>query len=248
MRSNRRSAFTLIELLVVISIIGVLIGLLIPAVMKVRITAFRTNTTIELTQLDAACKAFYARYRIYPPSRITLPPTSAQDVTVLKTMFPRCSNPGAVAWGVTGALSGDECLVFFLGGINQQGFGTGDPTNPANLSGGKDGPFYNFQGGRLVNGLNGHPAYKDYFGNKPYAFFSSTNGYANDCAGYMSGGPYLSAAGVFIKPDSVQIISAGADSTFGPGGSIITSGSGGSLPLAARDDLANFAGSGLGAY
>lgn len=74
---RRRTGFTLVELLVVITIIGVLIGLLIPVIWSAVGRANDARVGGEINTLAQALASFQTKYGEYPPSRIVLSETGA---------------------------------------------------------------------------------------------------------------------------------------------------------------------------
>ena len=129
-----RRGFTLIEMLTVVVIIGILASLVTGAVIRARIAARIAAIGLEISQLDAALKAYKQKHNRYPPdfSAIDTPQGRAAVIRHLENAFPRYNMPGnrtdkkwghlqhrlLRAYGVNiDDLDPSAALVFWLGGL-----------------------------------------------------------------------------------------------------------------------------------
>ena len=212
-----RSAFTLIELLVVIAIIAILISLLLVAVFPIFTRASEADVANEISQLDVAVTTWKTTYKVKftPPSQLFLCNNAAgysgntpaapqalrtQSLQYLTQIWPRLDWNAGIDWsgGLNKAaldsgvvLQGDQCLVFFLGGIPTQDSNgnlactgiSSNPRNPTQVGGNRIPPQFEFTGARLVQRACTTAAggtttvffsYLDKWGkNQPYVYFSS---------------------------------------------------------------------------
>ena len=133
-KTNRRHrGFTLIEVLMVIAIIGILVGLLVPAVSFALKSVKKSAIALEVVTISDAVEKYRSKYGDYPPDgsnavlatrhiRKIFPQISATELSIL--------SPPLVNSVSGGVMDAPEALVFFLGGFSD------DPIYPFSGTGG----------------------------------------------------------------------------------------------------------------
>lgn len=198
---SSRSGFTLVELLVVISIIGVLVGLLVPAVFAVRRTMNNGMVKFEVQSLADAVEKYRTKYGEYPPDgadwrivethlRKAFPNILQSEINLLNPSLPASATIRNDYAGRV--MDPAEALVFFLGGFSSDGqkpftgkggpfVNTGTPVAPVyQYNPQRENSFYEFNNDRLNffdDSAAGHgrddllPVYGSYASMTPYVYF-----------------------------------------------------------------------------
>lgn len=137
-RRVRRAGFTLVEVLTVIAIIGVLVGLLIPAISAARRYIAQSAMAFEVLTLSNAIDQYKNKYGDFPPDGSN----SSVLQKHLKQVFPNMAPTelvllddyaDCITGSPVGVMDPPEALVFFLGGFSD------DPAYPFS---GVGGPFF----------------------------------------------------------------------------------------------------------
>jgi prepilin-type N-terminal cleavage/methylation domain-containing protein len=223
------------------------------------VLAFQSQYGVDYFPSRIMLRKFLGDYYTDPPTmKVPKSQLDQDSVDYLTRVFHRSGQKFKANWQTRGInwhsswatlkgsqgelLEGDQCLVFFLGGIQvtnpngSMGFST-DDANP-DQPGGDRRSYYEFKSPRLIIAHTNSAffSYADAYGkNVPYAYFSAygkDNGYnpyvvllkSSDCA-TLKVWPY--AEGVlnssngpvyrYLKHNTYQVICAGADGQFGPG-------------------------------
>jgi len=251
---SERRAFTMIELLVVIAIISVLMGILLPAIQRVREGAKRAQAMSDIGQLSTGVSNFMSTQNCPPPpANINIAPSaSGNDLAYLKRVWPRLAMGNVPSLG---NLDGNRSLQFFLGGPGFTGF-SDSSSNP--FAGAKSAVSFDFPLNRIKS-INGIGYFVDPW-DTPYFYMSSYKGndynHWGNCTQQTNNPDFPSKSSTkfisqtvtpltdgtnkYVNQNTFQILSAGSNRWIGAGGAW-TPGNATYAPYSnGGDDLSNF--------
>jgi prepilin-type N-terminal cleavage/methylation domain-containing protein len=159
---NRRQSrgFTLIELLVVIAIIGVLIGLLLPAVQKVREAALRTQCTNNVKQFSLATHNYTDTYGKVPQLWFQTTVSPRETGTLFFYLLPFIEQGNIFDLAGAGQLGTSVKRASNI--VNDKIINTyicpADPTNPSNIDDAGESYVPNYGGTLVTNPITGQLA------------------------------------------------------------------------------------------